>query len=136
VSAVLALLSLSATLLTIRRSRLSSELQTFERVFGELRKTASKIYEVRSASAKAPDPIAEARESASDWRDDFLNALEYFSFLINNKYCSDRRFIRFVGHSAVRWHDDIYLEYVTDKERANPEFCEELRCLHKRLTKL
>lgn len=120
--AVLALFFHRKALLEEKKTR---ELQVFDNVFIHIRDLEEKFY---VEYYEAPE------ETRKNWDSLFFNTIEYFSFLVNRKYLSDKQLAQFYEGALKMWYEEIFLKHASQEERDEkiyPEFKKLYRALWK-----
>jgi hypothetical protein len=105
----------------IRENRKTRELQIFNSIFQELKELEEKQKEY------------ETEEEKKAWDSLFFNTLEYFSFLLNKEYLSDRKILSFFKDAIIAWYEQIFLEHSTKEEQKDGKIYPELKNLYKEI---
>jgi len=79
----------------------------------------------------------ESYEDASDekklrWDSLFFNAIEWFSFLVNEKRINDKKIINFFKPSIVQWYENLFLNHMSEEIIENDEYFFEFKKLYKK----
>ncbi len=101
----------------------------------EIRLTESILKDLRDFEEKRP--ILEANAgSRHEWGRQYFNAIEWLSFLINNKYVNDKKLIDYFKHDVKKWHEKWFTnDYLEKRLIDGKEYYEEFRKLFKKFKK-
>jgi len=123
ISAVLAFLGLIFTGCQICLSRRTLSLHLFERVFLEIKSLEEKIGSMASKGDKSELDL---------WNSQFFNTLEFFAFMVNQKYLADQKLVGFFRPAFIDWYKRIFLK--TDRYAQDQNAFPEMRALYSTLT--
>ncbi len=73
------------------------------------------------------------KEKKEQWDSLFFNSIEYFSLLVNSRYISDPRIIKFFADAIIMWYEDIFLENTSKKDQNDPKIYPQMKKLYHRL---
>lgn len=121
ISAVAASIALIFNRRAIREATRTRELQIFHDIFQEIKGLEEKQKEYKTDNEKKA------------WNSLFFNTLEYFSFLINKAYLSDRRILSFFEDAIAAWYEQIFLKRASKKEQEDEKVYPEVKKLYKTL---
>ena len=68
------------------------------------------------------------------WDSLFFNTLEYFSFLLNKEYLSDKKILNFFEDAIIAWYEKIFLIHSTPKEQKDNKVYPELKKLYQEIS--
>ena len=74
-----------------------------------------------------------------EWDSLLFNSIEYFAFLVNNKFINDRKLTSFFDEAIVMWYEEIFLKrhdkLVVNDRKQYPEFKKLYHIIKLRLAK-
>jgi hypothetical protein len=126
ISAFAAAIALSFNVVAVRQATRSRDLGLFHQIFTGIAQLEEKLQDA-VASGKGKDVFA-------PWRDQFLNRLEHFAFLVNNDYLHDAKLVHFFTEAYLRWYEEIFLKLASAEEKTNTRVYPELKALYAKLT--
>lgn len=101
----------------------------------EIRLTESILKDLRDFEEKRPK-LEDDPGSRHEWGRQYFNAIEWLSFLINNKYINDKKLIDYFKHDVKAWHEKWFVyDYLQQHLRDGKEYYEEFRKLFMRFKK-
>jgi len=123
-SAVVASCGLFANYWSIKENNKKRELEIMTSTFKEIKDTESKLY----ADYKNAD-----EETKKEWDSLLFNTIEFFAFLINERYITDKKLYSFFDDAIVSWHEDIYQEHYSENDVNDPKQYKEFKKLYKKI---
>jgi hypothetical protein len=121
VSAICAFGALAFTAYTAYQTNITRQLEIFDRAYRQIVRLEEKFLE-SAATGTTP-------EAALAWRAIFLNAMEYFAFLVNEGHVRDTKLRGYLGWPALHWYDTIFLPGASESELTDPQVYRELKRL-------
>lgn len=109
---------------TLRQGHVTQQVQLLDSVFQKIHGMEAEFYRAKREGADAA--------AIQQWRSLFMNALEYFAFLVNNSYMS-ARFASFLTPAFQHWHSTIVEPMATPAEKNDLEGFKEIRRLRRRI---
>jgi hypothetical protein len=122
VSVVCALVALVVSGYVARSTHRSRELDVFDRAYRRVVELEEKFLE-KSAGGTTPS-------EALAWRVSFLNALEYFALLINERHINDPQLMEYLRPSILHWYERIFLSSAEGSDIRDPRIYPELKRLY------
>jgi hypothetical protein len=114
-SAAFAAVALVLNTMAIKESRRTRELQTFYGIFKDLISLEDKQ---RDYYLTEGGMIA--------WNSLFFNTLEFFSFLLNEKFLKDPKVLAFFEDAIKKFYEHMFLKYISEEKQKDtktyPEF--------------
>ena len=107
----------------LSRQRRTIELQIFESVFKDIRDFEREQYAIigRNPSSGRDSP------EWLQWRELFLQTLEYYCFLANERLISEEKLVNYFEDGVLEWYQTIFVSEDKENERFNPKVYEELK---------
>jgi hypothetical protein len=124
VSTLLTLFAVLFALWTIRHNKKTVQLQVLESVMHDIRDLAFKFDQEYKTKSEAEKKV---------WDSAFFNTVEYFSFLVNKKFLSDKRVLLFFADSIVVYYEQMYIVNYSAEHVNNPAKFSEFKTLYKKL---
>jgi hypothetical protein len=124
-STLIALVAVLFALWTIRQNRQTIQLQVLESVMHDIRDLFFK-YEQEYKSRPEPEKRA--------WDSMFFNTVEYFCFLVNNKFLSHPKALLFFADSIVVYYEKMYVVNYAEDHVKDPAKFAEFKKLYLKLT--
>jgi hypothetical protein len=109
---------------TLRQKQEIQQVQLLDSTFQKINQLETEFYRAKRDGA-SPDDVMQ-------WRSLFLNSLEFFAFLVNNKHLSSR-FAIFFTPAVKHWYDTIFVPLQTPHEKNDFESYRELRKLYREI---
>jgi len=118
------LVGLLLTIITIRRNNEARQLEMLRGVFADILDLEKELYNKYASSNE---------DEKKKWDSLLFNSIEFFAFLVNNRYVSDERMIGFFRDAIVGWYEGIFLSHHSQKDISNENLYPEMRKLYKRM---
>jgi len=113
-------IALFFTIRTFLRVRKTEQLKIVESIFRDIRSLENNLINI------VLEPKNDRNEQLiRNWRSQFFNTLEWFSFLVNIKEVKNPDFLGFFKDAIIDWHDNIFEKYMGDAvtdPKQYPEF--------------
>ena len=123
-SALFALIGILLTIVTIRRNNQARQLEMLRGVFTDILALEKELYDRYASSSE---------DQKKKWDSLLFNSIEFFAFLVNNKYVSDVKMIGFFRDAIVGWYEGIFLSHHSQKDISDENLYPEMRRLYKRM---
>ncbi len=121
-SALFAAVALILNTIAIKESRRTRELQTFYSIFKDL----------ISLEAKQPEHCKTANGKKA-WDSLFFNTLEFFSFLLNEKFLKDPKVFMFFKDAIQAFYEQVFVKHIPDEKQRDPKIYPEFKKLYGRM---
>lgn len=117
-SAFAAFIGLILNWWALRENNTTRQLQLLRDSFKSIKETETKLYE----NYKNAD-----EETKKEWDSLLFNSIEYFAFLVNEKFIKNEKISGFFNDAVVGWYERIFLIHYKNREELNnpkiyPEF--------------
>lgn len=123
-SVVFSLVGLLLTIVTIRRNNQARQLEMSRAAFTDILALEKELY----------DKYADSNEDQKKkWDSLLFNSIEFFAFLVNNKYVSDEKMIGFFRDAIVGWYEGIFLKHYGHEEICDEKTYPEMKKLCKKM---
>ena len=103
--------------------RKTIELQIFESVFKDIRDFER---EQHAIIMRNPGQGTDSLEWLQ-WRELFLQTLEYYCFLANERLISEDKLVRYFEDDILEWYQTIFVDKDKANEKYNPKVYQELK---------
>lgn len=123
-SALFALLALAFAFWTIWQNKKTIELQIFESIMHDIRDLEFKFHQEYKDKPDADKKV---------WDSGFFNTVEYFCFLTNNGFLSNKKVQSFFRDSIIGWYEGMYVVNYGTEHVSDPAKFSEFKTLYKRL---
>lgn len=121
-SAAFAAIALILNTIAIKESRRTRELQTFYGIFKDL----------ISLEEKQPE-YCETADGKKAWHSLFFNTLEFFSFLLNEKFLKDPKVFVFFEDAIKTFYEQIFAKHIPDEKQRDAKVYPEFKKLYARI---
>jgi hypothetical protein len=90
-------------------------------VFTDILALEKELYDKYSGSSE---------DQKKRWDSLLFNSIEFFAFLVNNKYVSDARMVSFFRDAIVGWYEGIFLKHYGQDEIRDEKLYPEMKKLY------
>jgi len=123
ISAALAGIGLILAWWGLRAETKVRQLQILDNTLNNINQTVQLLYDKYEA---------ESEDKKKQWDSQLFNQIEYFSFLVNNKFLKDKRLIEFFKDAIIMWYEEIFLKHYPKDQIENTRLYPEMKILYKR----
>ena len=107
----------------LRQNHVALQMQLLDSVFQKIHGLEAEFYRAQAQMDEA---------AVRRWRALFMNALEYFAFLVNRGHMGASAAVFFTP-AIENWYQTIVVPLETPEEKSNLEAYKELRALHRKI---
>jgi hypothetical protein len=121
-SAVFAAVALILNTIAIKESKRTRDLQTFYGIFKDLISLEERQRE-----------YYKTEDGKKAWNSLFFNTLEFFSFLLNEKFLKDPKVLLFFEDAVKGFYEQVFLKHIPDEKQRDVKVYPEFKKLYARI---
>jgi len=120
-SAIFAAVALILNTIAIKESKRTRELQTFYGIFKDLLSLEERQRQ-----------YYQTEDGKKAWNSLFFNTLEFFSFLLNEKFLKDPKVLVFFEDAVKAFYEQVFLRHIPDEKQRDAKVYPEFKKLYAR----
>lgn len=120
IASIIAFIALLYTVKEFRSNRKTEELQIFDKTY----------YNIITTERFLREKYSQNPTRKVEWDNELYNQIEYFSFLVNNKFIEDSRLYNYLGGAVIGWYEDIFKKFASPQDQLDPKTYAEWKRLY------